>query len=74
MPSFNPALPAAASQISSGELRSQFNSLNDHLALRPLKPDYVALLSTGISKPPTQAQVEQLLRYDDELITALNAL
>jgi hypothetical protein len=73
MPTFNFALPAADSEIASAELRHQFNSLNDQLALRPVKPASVALLSTGSSNPPTQAQVEEPLRYNQELLTALNA-
>jgi hypothetical protein len=77
-PVFNPDIPVADSLIASGELRDQFNSLNDHcldldsnVESRALKPSSVDPLTTPISNPPTQAQVTEIRDKYNELLAAL---
>jgi hypothetical protein len=79
-PIFDPTIPVDNSWIASGELRDQFNSLNDHcsdldssLEGRAFKPSGVDPLSSPISNPPTQAQVTEIRDKINELLAALNA-
>jgi len=83
---FDATLPAANSQISSTELRNQFNGLktlvdlkatvtglNDAILTTAKNPqDVVSPLALTISNPPTQAQVQAVLNKLNELITALS--
>jgi hypothetical protein len=78
---FDPTLPVNNSLISSSELRSQLNGLNelidnvqnqlissiDGTAVNPA----VNVLSQGISNPPTQAQVQAIQNKLNELINAI---
>jgi hypothetical protein len=82
---FDPTLPAASSQISSAELRSQLNGLKSLIdvlptsgdvddeikSLTPAPVDTVVTLTQTISNPPTQAQVTAIQNKLNELITAL---
>jgi hypothetical protein len=82
---FDPTLPAASTQISSAELRAQFNGLKDLIdsmptipevdaeiaSLTPAPVDSVATLTQTISNPPTQAQVLAIQTKLNELINAL---
>ena len=82
---FDPTLPAASTQISSAELRAQFNGLKDLIdslptipevdaeiaSLTPAPVDSVGTLSQTITNPPTQAQVIAIQTKLNELITAL---
>lgn len=79
MPVFNPALPLNNSLIASGELRNQFNSLNEligdlqvQMDERAYKPNGVGPLTNPISNPPTQAQVTEIRDKVNELLAALN--
>jgi len=74
MPDFNPALPAANSEISSAELRDQFNALKalcDDLATNKISAPSVTTVSQTISNPPTQSQVQAIQNKLNELILAL---
>ena len=83
---YDPTLPANASPIVSAELRNQFAGLKDLIDDRPTsaemttyvldntsgKVDGVTELSTPISNPPTQAQVEEIRQKINEMLNALN--
>jgi hypothetical protein len=78
-PIFNPDIPVDDSLIAAGELRDQFNSLNnqcsdltDNVENRSFKPDGVAPLVQTISNPPTTAQVQTIQNKLNELLAALN--
>jgi hypothetical protein len=78
---FDPTLPVNNSLISSSELRSQLNGLNElidnvqnqlinEIAGTAVNPA-VNVLSQGISNPPTQAQVQAIQNKLNELINAI---
>ncbi len=75
---FDPNLPVDHSPVVAGELRGQFNGLNDQLTdLGDLvynsanNPLIVQPLNLTISNPPTQAQVEAVRDKVNELLAAL---
>ena len=81
---FNPTKPATNSPNSSAEMRDQLTALNDDLQERATvaqlggeiagtsaNSNAVAVLSMGVSDPPTQAEVQALADKLDELINAL---
>ena len=77
---FDPTIPVADSQIDSLPLRNNFNALNGliegvqgNLAGLAPKPTGVSPISTPISNPPTQAEVEELRDKYNELLAALNS-
>ena len=83
---YDTTLPANNAPIVSAELRNQFAGLKELIDDRPTsadvttyvldntsgKADGVTELSTPISNPPTQAQVEEMRQKINELINALN--
>jgi hypothetical protein len=78
-PVFNPDLPVDDSLIAAGELRDQFNSLNNrcedvatNVENRCFKPSEVAPLVQTISNPPTQAQAQAIQDKLNALLATLN--
>jgi hypothetical protein len=78
-PEFNPDIPVDNSLIVAGELRMQFNCLNDscealagNIESRCFKPGGVEPLEQTISNPPTQAEVQAIQDKLNELLSALN--
>ena len=84
MPTFNPSLPLANSQVSSSELRDQLNGLKGLIDALPTSaamtnaivnnsaaPIGVTQLGLTVSNPPTQAQVQAIVTKLNELINAL---
>ena len=78
-PMFDPDIPVDDSLIAAGELRDQFNSLNDqcsdlagNVESRCSKPGGVVPLIQTISNPPTTAQVQAIQDKLNELLAALN--
>ena len=83
---FNPALPQTNSEVSSAEMRAQFNGLNDLIGNRTTVEDVnnlivtnaagplngLALLDLPISDPPTQAEVTAIVSKINDLIQLLN--
>jgi hypothetical protein len=70
-PILDPTLPADNAPILSGELRGQFQAIQnnfDDLRARLLA---VAPLGLTVSNPPTQADVQAIADKLDEVITAL---
>ena len=76
---FNPELPRDHSPLSSTEMRSQLNGLNDTLTGAiseavngcALNPWEVGPLGLTVSNPPTQAEVQAVADKLDQLIAAL---
>ena len=83
---YDPTKPANGSPIVSAELRNQFNSLNDDIQQRALSidvQDSINAQSAGsvvslpppdfiISNPPTQAEVQAIADYLNQLYVALS--
>jgi len=72
-PILDPSLPADNALISSGELRGQFQAIEDSFA--DIRGRFLTLTPLGltVSNPPTQADVQALADKLDELINTLNA-
>ena len=72
-PVLDPTLPTDNSLISSGELRGQFQAIEDSFA--DIRARFISLTPLGlaVSNPPTQAEVQALADKLDELINTLNA-
>ena len=72
-PIFNPDLPAEQSPITSGELRTQFQALNNQIS--DIHGRLISLTPLGltVSDPPTQADVQAIADKLDALINTLNA-
>ena len=70
-PVLDPTLPADNAQIISGELRGQFQAIQN--SFDDINARLIAVLPLGlsVSNPPTQAEVQALADKLDELITAL---
>ena len=68
-----PGLPADNSPIVSGELRAQFQAIQNNFD--DLRARLIALTPLGltVSNPPTQAEVQAIADKLDELINTLNA-
>ena len=72
-PILDPTSPADNAPIVSGELRGQFQAIEDSFAdirARLMSPMPLGLT---VSNPPTQAEVQALADKLDELINTLNA-
>ena len=63
----DPSLPADNAPIVSGELRAQFQAIQDRFDL----PTAVSPLGLTVSNPPTQAEMQAIADKLDELIGAL---
>ena len=72
-PILDPSLPADNALISSGELRGQFQAIEDSFG--DIRGRFLTLTPLGltVSNPPTQADVQALADKLDELINTLNA-
>ena len=72
-PILDPTLPADHALISSGELRGQFQAIEDSFA--DIRGRFLTLTPLGltVSNPPTQADVQAIADKLDELINTLNA-
>jgi len=72
-PILDPSLPADNALISSGELRGQFQAIEDSFA--DIRGRFLTLTPLGltVSNPPTQADVQAIADKLDELINTLNA-
>jgi hypothetical protein len=81
---FDPSKPAANSPVSSSELRSQFNGLQNNIqakaneddcvnrfALCAVKPSAVEGLGMVVSDPPTQAEMQALSNKVDEILAVI---
>jgi hypothetical protein len=67
-PILDPSLPADNSLIVSGELRTQFQAIQNRFdnAAQPLQ------LGLTVSNPPTQAEMQAIADKLDQVITALH--
>ena len=72
-PVLDPTLPADHAPIVSGELRGQFQAIQDRFDGLDSKLFAVAPLGLTVSNPPTQAQVQALADKLDELIAMLQS-
>ena len=72
-PILDPTLPADNAPIVSGELRGQFQAIEDSFA--DIRARFLTLTPLGltVSNPPTQADVQAIADKLDELINTLNA-
>jgi hypothetical protein len=72
-PVLDPSLPADNSPLVSGEMRGQFQAIQNNFD--DLRVRLIALTPLGltVSNPPTQADVQALADKLDELINTLNA-
>ena len=72
-PILDPTLPADNAPVLSGELRGQFQAIEDSFA--DLRGRFLTLTPLGltVSNPPTQAEVQALADKLDELINTLSA-
>ena len=75
---FDPTLPANNSLVSSAELRSQFNGLQEQIIFlqdevddTPHNTNGIAQLSLTISNPPTQAEVTAIRDKINEMLTVM---
>ena len=75
---FDPNKPATNAEITSAELREQFNALNDRLvavesALQETARDPVGVgtFTTTLNDPPGAAQVQAILDVLNQLISAV---
>ena len=68
-PILDPSLPADNSPLSSGEMRGQFQAIEDSFA--DIRARFLSLTPLGltVSNPPTQADVQALADKLDEVIT-----
>jgi hypothetical protein len=67
-PILDPSLPADNSPIVSGELRTQFQAIQDRFD----SAASVTPLGLTVSNPPTQAEMQAIADKLDEVITALH--
>jgi hypothetical protein len=65
-PILDPTLPADNSPLSSGEMRGQFQAIQNRFDVFAA----VAPLGLTVSNPPTQAEMQALADKLDEVITA----
>ena len=72
-PILDPSLPADNSPLVSGEMRGQFQAIQNNFD--DLRARLIALTPLGltVSNPPTQADVQAIADKLDELINALSA-
>ena len=72
-PTLDPSLPADNSFIISGELRSQFQAIQN--AFDGINGKLIALTPLGltVSNPPTQAEVQAIADKLDQIIGMLSA-
>ena len=72
-PILDPSLPADHSPLDAGEMRGQFQAIEDSFA--DIRGRFLALTPLGltVSNPPTQADVQALADKLDELINTLSA-
>ena len=65
-PILDPTLPADNSPLVSGEMRGQFQGIQDRFAAAQVQQ-----LGLTVSNPPTQAEMQALADKLDEVITRL---
>ena len=72
-PILDPSLPADNSPLSSGELRGQFQAVQN--SFDDIRARFIAVgpLGLTVSNPPTKAEVQTIADKLDELINSLNA-
>jgi hypothetical protein len=70
-PILDPSLPADHSPLSSGEMRGQFQAIQNNFDDLRARLIAVAPLGLTVSNPPTQADVQALADTPDELLAAL---
>jgi hypothetical protein len=72
-PILDPTLPADNSPLVSGEMRGQFQAIQN--SFDDTRARLIATLPLGltVSNPPTQAEVQAIADKLDELIAALSA-
>jgi hypothetical protein len=72
-PILDPSLPADNSPLSSGEMRGQFQAIQN--SFEDIRGRLLAVAPMGltVSNPPTQAEVQAIADKLDELINTLNA-
>jgi hypothetical protein len=72
-PILDPSLPADHSPLSSGEMRGQFQAIQN--TFDDLRARLIAVTPLGltVSNPPTQADVQALADKLDELTNTLSA-
>ena len=72
-PILDPSLPADHSPLVSGEMRGQFQAIQNNFD--DLRARLIALTPLGltVSNPPTQAEMQAMAGQLDELINTLNA-
>ena len=68
-PILDPSLPADNSPLSSGEMRGQFQAIQNNFDDIRRRLIAVTPLGLTVSNPPTQAEVRALADKPDELIT-----
>ena len=73
-PILDPSLPADNSPLSSGEMRGQFQAIQDNVDAVREALTFVQPLGLTVSNPPTQAQVQAIANKLDELINTLLAV
>jgi hypothetical protein len=64
----DPSLPADNSPLVSGEMRAQFQAIQDRFD----RPAAVSPLGLTVSNPPTQAEMQAIADKLDELINSLS--
>ena len=67
-PILDPSLPADNSEIVAGELRGQFQAIQDRFDMTV----GVDQLNLTVSDPPTQAEMQAIADKLDQVITALH--
>ena len=72
-PILDPRLPADNSPLGSGEMRGQFQAIQNNFD--DIRARLIALTPLGltVSNPPTQTDVQAIADKLDELINTLNA-
>jgi hypothetical protein len=72
-PILDPSLPADHSPLDAGEMRGQFQAIQN--SLDDIRGRLITLTPLGltVSNPPTQADVQALADKLDELINSLSA-
>ena len=70
----DPSLPTDHSPLSSGELRDQFQAIQNNFDdIRARLTALTPLVALTVSNPPTQAEVQAMPDKLDEVINTLNA-
>ena len=72
-PILDPSLPADHSPLSSGEMRGQFQAIQNNFDDLRARLTAVTALELSVSGSPTQAEVQAIADKLDELINTLNA-